>query len=259
MPLGAYRLGSFAAAGPTRTAWTLVTARATSTLPNAVSTQSRWGTHSLEFTNTNPGNSIAFTKSGVNATASLANGGLVPIGQTEAFTVEFWWRPGSRLGSGQMEWYNCGREGVALGVQSSNNLYFAQAGISYSLTSSGFALQQNVWQHIVGMRSSTGARWLIVNGVVRAYTASSPNYSFTNPYGGWTTPMIGQDTFPNVVNPLHGFVNDFRVSAAAIYPTNVTTVGTTSFSVPTGPLTNLASTVLLIPGDDGQVIDDPSR
>jgi hypothetical protein len=134
-----------------------------------------------------------------------------------------------------------------------------QTGVTYGLTSSSNVVPQSTWTHLVFMRNSAGARWIFVDGVVRAYTAGTINYSFTNPYGNWTIPLIGQDPFPNVVNPLVGFVNDFRISRAAVYPTNVTTTGQTSFSTPTGPLINLDSTVLLIPGDDGQVVDDAFR
>lgn len=244
MPLGAYRLGSFAG-GPTRTAWTLAAASTGTTLPTTATTQVKWGTTSINFTGTN---TVSFSKSGTTATTSIASGGLIPIGSTVNYTVECWYY--QTVASTQYGVFDAGPGGVAIGIHPGNRIYMGNSGQTYGLISADTTagrITLNGWTHIAFMRTS-GVPYVFVNGVAFTTTGTF-NYSFTNPWSGFTMPSIGPGPGAST---LRGFVVDFRVSSAAIYSTS-------GFTVPQAPLTNLESTVLLIPGYDGTVQDDPTK
>lgn len=245
MPLGAYRIGSFAAAGPTRTPWTLVTSQSgTTTLPPTSTTQPRWGTTSIDCSTGT--RAISFSKSGFSATSSVNAGGLIPIGLNDNFTVELWmYIPTANMNT-QYGLFDAGPGGVAIGIHPQNRIYLGFSNVTYGLIS-GQQFSANTWNHFAFMRSGSTV-YTFINGAVSS-DSTTRNWSFTNPWNSNIMPSIGRGPGTNA---LRGFIVDFRVSAGAIYPT-------TGLTVPTGPLTNLASTQLLIPGYDGTLQDDPTK
>lgn len=226
--------------GIDRPVWNIV-APSTNGLPTVSSAQVKWGTTSAFWDGTAKG--LAFTTTGILATASVASGGLIPIGTGMPFTVEMWiYIPSANLGT-QRTFFDAGRLGVAIGMQSSNRLFMGHSGITFGLVTST-TLPGNAWNHLAFMVTSSNNNVIFLNGV--ATSGGTYNYSFTNPWGGVIQPAVGIDGFGT---RFIGYMQDIRVSNGAIYPT-------TGFTPPTAPLVNTAQTRLLIPCYNGTIADD---
>jgi len=110
----------------------------------------------------------------------------------------------------------------------SNDLQLNYFGNSTLITASSVN-SIDVWMHVAAVRSS-GTTTLYVNGVSKGTTATNPWTSSSTSFwiGGWS-----QNS-----NQMTGYISNFRVlKGTALY--------TSTFTVPSSPLTNIANTQLL--------------
>lgn len=239
------KLQQGATPAPPRPTWTLNNSSSTTTLPTVSSVQFNWGTTSALFNGTS--NTMAFTMNANTSTAqnNITADGLCPKGSTSAWTFEMWiWIPTSALGT-QRGFFDGGPGGVAFGIRSDNKLYLGHSNITFGVVGNT-ALTGNTWFHIVGM-TSAGSNYLFRNGVLDG-SGVTYNYTGANPWNNNQMPAIGPGPGASLIS---AYVQDIRISNGAIYPT-------TGFSPPTGPLTNLPSTRLLVPCYNGVIADNPN-
>jgi len=167
------------------------------------------------------------------------------------FCVEFWWYPQSTnsqqyplIGDSTGNWYVVWESGnISLGRRAQGN----------DVSTTGFTLIQNAWQHICVTRQSTGTNdtRIFVNGVLRGVGTSTQNYAITN------TLAIGSTQ--SATNPITGYLSNVRVikgSVPADYQTVSTTTGTSIFTPPTAPFTAVSGTELLCNFTNAGIFDN---
>ena len=162
---------------------------------------------------------------------------------TDSFTVEGWFKL-SNVTASQQLWMiqngnayfmvNIGQHG-GTGKMSLYWNYTPTTGDPYNFVDSADnAFTANVWNHVVAMRNGNTYS-LYLNGKCIA-TAS-----------GVSTYTMGSSALPMVIGANStGFISNFRVVKGSNVYTAGTTVGTTYFTSPTSPLTNITGTSLLL-------------
>jgi hypothetical protein len=160
---------------------------------------------------------------------------------TGDFCVEFFWYPQSTnaaqyplIGDSTGDWYV---------IWESGNLSLGRRAQGNDVSTTGFTLAQNTWQHICVTRQSTGTNdtRIFVNGVLYGVGTSSQNYVIT------TTLAIGSTQ--SATNPITGYLSNVRVIKGSVpveYQTASTTTGISIFTPPTSALTAVSGTELLI-------------
>jgi len=181
---------------------------------------------------------------------TIPDNGDLDLG-TGNFCVEFWWYPQSTnsqqyplIGDSTGNWYVIWESGnISLGRRAQGN----------DVSTTGFTLIQNAWQHICVTRQSTGTNdtRIFVNGVLRGVGTSTQNYAITN------TLAIGSTQ--SATNPITGYLSNVRVikgSVPADYQTVSTTTGTSIFTPPTAPFTAVSGTELLCNFTNAGIFDN---
>ena len=160
---------------------------------------------------------------------------------TGDFCVEFFWYPQSTssqqyplIGDSTGNWYV---------IWESGNLSLGRRAQGNDVSTTGFTLAQNTWQHICVTRQSTGTNdtRIFVNGVLYGVGTSSQNYAITTTLAIGATQSAGQ--------PITGYLSNVRVIKGSVpteYQTASTTTGTSIFTPPTSALTAVSGTELLI-------------
>ena len=159
---------------------------------------------------------------------------------TGDFCVEFFWYPQSTssqqyplIGDSTGNWYV---------IWESGNLSLGRRAQGNDVSTTGFTLAQNTWQHICVTRQSTGTNdtRIFVNGVLYGVGTSSQNYAITTTLAIGATQSAGQ--------PITGYLSNVRVIKGSVpteYQTASTTTSTSIFTPPTSALTAVSGTELL--------------
>ena len=183
----------------------------------------------------------------------LNNGGDVlqwPAGNafaygTGPFTIEFWVNPSQ--GSGYLYAQTVsGTNYLIINTDISALCFTATTGGGGSAICGG-SVPNNQWTHCAIVREGTGANQfkMYVNGINVATSTVSMNFSDVT-----LTPTLGAYTH-NFGNLYQGYISNFRiVKGTAVYTSN--------FTPPTGPLTNISGTSVLLNFENAS-IDDNSR
>lgn len=173
------------------------------------------------------------------------------IGNTGQFTLEFWVYFNSV--TGQIGFYECGANGVALGIKSDHvTPFFSTSQVSYGTQWTIPAITTGTWYHMVWQRHNNASGpylsfWL--NGTYYAAISTNvnnTNFTGQNPQNSKTTPFLGGGQGSNYLN---GYMQEFRISNIARYAPGV------NFTVPNAPFVNDPNTLLLIHGK-GSIVDD---
>ena len=164
---------------------------------------------------------------------------------TGAFTIEAWvyvtadTYPYSRIMNIGPYWNNV--NSIGLLVDDTDNSSKISLGVYGAVTNarvcvSTNATPRNEWFHVAVTRDGTGDFRLFVNGNL---DSTNTSYRTVNVSAGGNQPLtIGGTTDRAVEEPFEGFISNFRViKGSALY--------TSSFTVPTEPLTAVTNTKLL--------------
>ena len=183
----------------------------------------------------------------------LNNGGDVlqwPAGNafaygTGPFTIEFWVNP-SQSGGYLYAQTVSGTNYLVIMTDPSGTSFWATPGGGGSPITGG-GVPNNQWTHCAFVREGTGANQfkIYVNGINTATSTVSMNFSDVT-----LTPTLGAYTH-SFGNLYQGYISNFRiVKGTAVYTSN--------FTPPTGPLTNISGTSVLLNFENAS-IDDNSR
>tara|TARA_R100001129_G_scaffold25016_1_gene16348 strand:- start:977 stop:3052 length:2076 start_codon:yes stop_codon:yes gene_type:complete len=163
---------------------------------------------------------------------------------TGAFTVEAWVFVTADNYDYSRVWaigpYYNDNNSVGLSVDDTDNsskiAFYANAATSGRVCISTNATPRNEWFHVAVTRDGTGDFRLFVNGNL---DTTNTSYRTTDISPGGNQPLvIGSTTDRAVTEPFEGFISNFRViKGSALY--------TSSFTVPTSPLTAVTNTKLL--------------
>ena len=177
--------------------------------------------------------------------------GALDLGSGQ-FSLEFWWYPTSAatgqypfIGESTGNWY--------VGYESSN-IVLGRRATTADVSTTGFTLVANTWQHIVFTRQSTSTNdtRIFINGVLRGIGTTSQNYTITS------TLSIGGVAGGYVTGYLSS-INLVKGSVPAAYQTSSTTTGTQIFTPPTSPSTSVTGTQLLLNFTNAGIYDATSK
>ena len=165
---------------------------------------------------------------------------------TGDFTIEMWVYI-TNLGSLRL-WFSGGNN-IYIGWEPTTNyLYYSNAtGASFQLLSNSSALVNNVWTHIVVVRSS-GVTSLFANGTRYATSSSSGTQAVDCTNFVWGA----YNQAPELYNP-NGYFTNLRMTNTAVYNPSSTTL-----TVPTTPLTPISGTKILLNSNSGSYLADSS-
>jgi len=164
---------------------------------------------------------------------------------TGAFTIECWAfvtadsYPYSRIMNIGPYWNNA--QSIALLVHDTDNGNKISLGVYGAITNQRVCLStnatpENEWFHVAVTRDSTGDFRLFVNGNLDSTNTSYRTFNHAS--GGNPALAIGNGGNRTVEEPFEGYISNFRfVKGTALY--------TSSFTVPTEPLTAVTNTKLL--------------
>jgi len=177
--------------------------------------------------------------------------GALDLGSGQ-FCVDFWWYPTSAT-TGQYPFIGDSTGNWYVGYESSN-IVLGRRATTADVSTTGFTLVANTWQHIVFTRQSTSTNdtRIFVNGVLRGIGTTSQNYTIT------TTLNIGGLTGGYVTGYLSS-TNLVKGSVPAAYQTSSTTTGTQIFTPPTSPSTSVTGTQLLLNYTNAGIYDATSK
>lgn len=158
---------------------------------------------------------------------------------TDQFTVEAWVYP--TTSSAWRGIYGFGPSaGDVLYVGPSNNLVMQFDG-SGGTTIQGGSVPFSAWTHIAVTRDASNVLRIFTNGVLASSTTSTYNINSNSP-------LIGGRAADGL-EPYPGYISNLRViKGTALY--------TTSFAVPTSPVTAISNTQLLLNFVNGGIIDN---
>lgn len=199
---------------------------------------------SSAYSNTSIGGSISF-----NGSTDYLSGTGDPFGAlTGNFTVEFWvykndaWSASSQMifdagaASSMGVWVNTG----------SGTLRMSRSGVDAPIEFSYSTLAPKQWYHIAFVRSSTTLSMYVNGNRVNTVTSSAS-------FATGTTFNIGRNT--GASQYWNGYISNFRaVKGSAVYDPSQTTI-----TVPTSPLTAVASTSLLLNATNAGIIDHTAK
>ena len=152
---------------------------------------------------------------------------------TGNFTVEFWLYMNAYGGGGLTLAFSASNASAdfQLGVSTSNNAYWHNSGVQIATSSSSVALGR--WTHFALVRSGTNCA-IFCNGTRFGTVTNSAAVNLTNfNVGSYQASPTGY--------MLDGWMSNLRITNTAVYDPTLT-----SLVLPTGPLTSISGTQLLM-------------